>query len=343
MGNSRLEQLLPRMLHAEPLPLVQKTAMSHAKGLSRRVNQPVFIKREDTQTTHSFKLRGAMEKMRSLSEDARARGIVAASAGNHAQGVALAARTFGCHATLVMPETTPQIKVNAVRELGARTILYGDRFHQAYAYATQFAQQQHATFIHPYDDEDVVIGQSSVGKELLEQLSGVPSAVFVPVGGGGLLAGIATVVKALSPQTLVYGVEPEDAASLKRALQVGWPVDLNHVGGFVDGASVRRIGELGFNAGRMIDGVLTVSNDEICDAIAHCFEEFRAVLEPAGALSIAGLLKWAAPPMVLPSLNRGPLVAIASGANVDFATLGTIASRHQQQQDMVHPLVTQVS
>lgn len=343
MANSRLEQLFPRMLASKPLPLVQKTPMSHANGLSRRLNQQVFIKREDMQKTHSFKLRGAMEKMRSLSDEDRARGVVAASAGNHAQGVALAARTFGCHATLVMPETTPQIKVNAVRELGARTLLYGQRFHQAYAYATQFAQQQEACFIHPYDDEDVVIGQSGVGKELLEQLSEIPSAVFVPVGGGGLLAGIATVVKALSPQTLVYGVEPEDAASLKRALQVGWPVDLNHVGGFVDGASVRRIGELGFNAGRMVDGVLTVSNDEICEAIAVCFEEFRAVLEPAGALSIAGLMKWAAPPMVLPSLNRGPLVAIASGANVDFATLGTIASRHQQQRDMVRPLVTQVS
>ena len=257
MAKSRLDALLPRMLDATPLPLVHKTPVSHAPGLSMRVNQPVFIKREDLQKTHSFKLRGAMEKMRSLSVEERQRGVVAASAGNHAQGVALAAKTFGCAATLVMPETTPQIKVNAVKALGARTILYGERFHQAYAYATQFAQQQNATFIHPYDDEDVVIGQSGVGTELLSQLSEVPSAVFVPVGGGGLLSGVATVVKHLSPQTLVYGVEPEDAASLKRALQVGWPVDLNHVGGFVDGASVRRIGELGFNAGRMIDGVIT--------------------------------------------------------------------------------------
>lgn len=331
MASVRIDHLLPRMLTSPPLPLVQETPLSYAAGLSAEARRPVYLKREDMQTTHSFKLRGAMEKLRSMSAITRHRGVVAASAGNHAQGVAVSARRFGCTATIVMPITTPKIKVNAVRSYDAEVVLYGDRFHEAYAFAVQLAQQKNAAFIHPYDDEDVVVGQSGVGRELLAQLSDPPSAVFVPVGGGGLLAGVATVVKALSPMTQVFGVEPEDAASLKRALSVGRPVDLPQVGGFVDGASVRRIGDLGFAAGQQIAGVITVSNSAVCEAIAQCFEDTRAILEPAGALSIAGLRQWARHNRSHGRLNPGAIVAIASGANIDFSMLGHIADNRTQK------------
>ena len=325
MLNSLEQDLLPRMLDATPLPLVQQSPLTFARGLSETAGRAVYLKREDTQMTHSFKLRGAMEKLRSMSTAGRHRGVVAASAGNHAQGVAVAARRFGCQATIVMPETTPQIKVDAVRHYGASVVLYGQRFHEAYAYAIQLSNQKQARFVHPYDDPDVVVGQAGVGREILAQLSESPEAIFVPVGGGGLLAGVATVVRALSPRTKIIAVEPEDAASLQQALHAQRPVDLLDVGGFVDGASVRRIGALGFAASQWIDSVWTVSNDEVCNAIARCYEDTRAILEPAGALSIAGLQKWARANPSYGTNHPGTLVAIASGANMDFATLGQIA------------------
>jgi len=331
MLESLKEELLPRMLTSAPLSLVKETPLSYARLLSNRAGRSVFLKREDTQLTHSFKLRGAMEKLRCMSVGMRHRGVVAASAGNHAQGVAVAARRYGCQSTIVMPVTTPQIKVDAVRHYQAEVILFGERFHEAYAFAVQLAHHKGASFIHPYDDPDVVVGQAGVGREILAQLSESPEAVFIPVGGGGLLAGVATIIKAMSPRTRIIAVEPEDAASLQEAMTAGRPVDLLDVGGFVDGASVRRIGDLGFAASQWVDRVITVSNGQVCQAIAECFEDTRAVLEPAGALSVAGLNQWVLENPVYGSVNPGSLVAIASGANLDFATLGQIAESQQNQ------------
>jgi len=317
-----LDEYLKRSLSARVYDVARETALEHAPKLSARVGHEVWLKREDTQPVFSFKLRGAYNKIASLTPDQRSAGVVAASAGNHAQGVALAASRFGCRAVIVMPKTTPEIKVEAVRALGGEVILEGDNYDEAAAFALTYCLDGGMTYVHPYDDPDVIAGQGTVALEILRQLPDF-DAVFVPIGGGGLIAGIGSVIKALRPATWIIGVEPEDAASMKAALEHGSPVELDHVGRFADGVAVKKVGALTFKIGKeVIDEIVTVSNDEICGAIKEIFEDRRAIVEPAGALAYAGLKKWSTKadrPMTL--------VAIACGANINFDSLRHVSER----------------
>ena len=272
----------------------------------------------------SFKLRGAYNKMVNLPADALARGVIAASAGNHAQGVALAARELGSKATIVMPRTTPGIKVEGVRGRGATVVLFGDTYDEACAHANELAQAQGLTFVHPYDDPDVIAGQGTIGMEILHQHKGAIDAVFVPVGGGGLLAGVAAYIKYVRPEIRVYGVEPVDAACLKAAMDQGRRVVLPEVGLFADGVAVAQIGKETFRVIReSIDGVITVTTDQICAAIKDVFEDTRSIAEPAGALALAGLKKY----VVEGGVKGQTLVAIDSGANMNFDRLRYISKR----------------
>ncbi len=302
------------------------TPLDPAPGLSTRLGNEIHLKREDLQPVFSFKLRGAYNKIAHLSESEQRAGVIAASAGNHAQGVALSARKLGIHALIVMPRTTPQIKVEAVRRLGAEIIRHGDTYDQACEHALQLAGERALTFVHPYDDPDVIAGQGSVGREIHEQCKGELHAVFVPVGGGGLIAGVAAYLKHARPETRIIGVEPQDAPTLDAALRHGKPVTLDRVGLFADGAAVRRIGEETFRvAQQTVDEMVLVSTDEICAAVKDHFDDTRTLLEPAGALSIAGMKKYARHEQ----LRGRKLVAIASGANINFDRLKHIVERYE--------------
>ncbi|MEZ5468587.1 MAG: threonine ammonia-lyase, biosynthetic [Lysobacterales bacterium] len=301
-----------------------ESPLTEAQRLSRRLGHRVLLKREDLQPVFSFKLRGAYNKMASLSADERAAGVLAVSAGNHAQGVALAARELGCRATIVMPSTTPSIKVDAVAAYGAEIILEGDGYDAAAAVGKRLATERGLTFVHPYDDPAVIAGQGTVAMELLRQHSGPIDAVFIPVGGGGLAAGMAAYIKALRPEIKVIGVEPVDAACLDAALKAGEAVTLDQVGLFVDGVAVKRIGDHTFRVLREhIDAMVLVNTDEICAAIKDVFDDTRVMLEPAGALALAGLKRYAE------TLKQpgATLCAVASGANVNFDRLRHVAER----------------
>jgi threonine dehydratase len=295
-----------------------------APKLSARLDNRVWLKREDLQPVHSFKLRGAYNKMSRLTPPQRAAGVITASAGNHAQGVALAARKLGVDAIIVMPGTTPTIKVEAVRALGGKVVLEGDTYDESAAHAKQLARARGLTPVPPYDDPDVIAGQGTIGRELLDQARDGLDAVFVPVGGGGLLAGIAAYLKAARPSVRVIGVEPDDAACMTAALKAGRRVVLPHVSLFADGVAVKQAGAEPFRVARhCVDEMVTVSVDEICAAIRDVFYENRSVLEPAGAVAVAGLKRWAHDRRA-----RGQrLAAIASGANVNFDRLRHIAER----------------
>ncbi|BDU78126.1 threonine ammonia-lyase, biosynthetic [Mesoterricola sediminis] len=313
--------ILSAMLTAPVYEVALETPLQAAPILSAALGHRVWLKREDLQPVHSFKLRGAYVKMARLSPEARARGVVAASAGNHAQGVALAASRLGCQAVIVMPVTTPVLKVEAVRRLGAEVRLHGDTFDEAAALARTLAEGG-LTPVPPYDDPDVIAGQGTVGLELLRQRPGGLDAVFVPVGGGGLIAGVATCLKQLAPQVKVIGVEPADSDCLARALEAGRPVSLDHPGLFADGVAVRQVGALPFTLCRdTVDEVVRVGTDEICAAIKDVFCENRSLLEPSGALAVAGLRTWAA------GRRNLDLAAILSGANLDFDRLRFVAER----------------
>jgi len=301
-----------------------ETPLTVATRLSRRIGQRVLLKREDLQPVFSFKVRGAYNKMASLTPDERAAGVLAVSAGNHAQGVALAARELGCKATIVMPSTTPSIKVDAVAAYGAEIILEGDGYDAAAAVGKRIAAERGLTFVHPYDDPSVIAGQGTVAMELLRQHPSRLDAVFIPVGGGGLAAGMAAYIKALRPEIKVIGVEPVDAACLHAALLAGMPVTLDQVGLFVDGVAVRRVGDHPFAVLRdCIDEVILVDTDQICAAVKDVFDDTRVVLEPAGALALAGLKIYAE----RPGVENATLCAVASGANVNFDRLRHIAER----------------
>lgn len=325
---AELDALDRRYLHAiltaRVYDLAIETALGDMPRLSRRLGATIKLKREDTQPVFSFKLRGAANKLAQLPQETLDKGVIAVSAGNHAQGVAMAARHMGIKAIIVMPQTTPQIKVDAVVNFGAEVILSGDSYDEAAAEGRRLSAERGMYLVHPYDDPAVIAGQGTVGLEILRQNPGPLGAVFVPVGGGGLAAGVATVIKALRPEVKVFAVEPEDAACLAAALAAGKPVELPQVGLFVDGVAVKQIGAEPFRllAGR-IDGVITVNTDAICAAIKDVFEDTRTVLEPAGALALAGLKRW------LDDGNRSdaPLVAIASGANMNFDRLRHVAER----------------
>ena len=301
--------------------------LEDAKKLSARLDNRVLLKREDLQLVHSFKLRGAYNKIAQLDDAERARGVVTASAGNHAQGVALAAWRFGINAWIVMPRTTPGVKVDAVRALGGRAILHGDAYDDAREHALELAQDKGLTLVHPYDDADVIAGQGTIGKELLEQcaeLGAHADAVFVPVGGGGLIAGVAAYIKALRPKTKIIAVEPDDSNCFAAAMQAGRRVELKQVGLFADGVAVKQIGEETFRVARhLVDATVLVSVDEICAATRDCFYENRSLPEPAGALALAGLKRWVQENKV----QGKTLAAIVSGANVNFDRLRHIAER----------------
>ncbi len=319
-----LEQYAKMILRARVYDLARETPMDPARTLSRKLGNEVLLKREDLQPVFSFKLRGACNKMVNLPREARERGVIAASAGNHAQGVALSARHLGLDALIVMPETTPPIKVDAVRALGAGIALHGNTYDDALQRAFELAQQQGRTFIHPYDDPEVIAGQGTVAMEILHTHATDLHAIFVPVGGGGLIAGVAAYTKYLCPEIKVIGVEPDDAPTLHAALAAQQRVVLDQVGIFVDGVAVKQIGEEPFRIAReYVDEVILVSTDEVCAAIKDIFDDTRSIAEPAGALAVAGLKRYVA----REQLSGKRLVAIESGANINFDRLRHVAER----------------
>jgi threonine dehydratase len=315
---------LQKILTAKVYDVAVETPLELAPTLSARLGARVLLKREDQQPVFSFKLRGAYNKMAQLAAAERDRGVIAASAGNHAQGVALAAQRLGCKATIVMPVTTPRIKIDAVRGRGAEVVLSGDSYSDAYAHALELRRTQRATFVHPYDDPDVIAGQGTIGMEILRQWQGPLDAIFVAVGGGGLISGIAAYVKRVRPEVRVVGVQPVDSDAMTRSLAAGRRVTLPHVGLFADGVAVKQVGRETFRlARRLVDDMVLVDTDAICAALKDVFEDTRAILEPAGALAVAGAKAWA-------ERHRGrggTWVAIACGANMNFDRLRFVAER----------------
>lgn len=315
---------IKRILDARIYDVAVETPLDEAPVLSKRFNNTILLKREDLQPVFSFKIRGAYNKMQHLSPEQLAKGVVAASAGNHAQGLALAALKMGVKATIVMPKTTPQIKIDAVRSRGAKVVLHGEAFDEAAEYAEKLVAEKGMAYIHPYDDPEVIAGQGTVGMEIIRQHNGPIDAIFVPVGGGGLLAGIAAYVKFVRPDIKVIGVEPDDAACLKAAMEAGRRVTLPQVGIFADGVAVAKIGKETFRVIRQtVDDVITVSSDEICAAIKDIFDDTRSIAEPAGALSLAGLKKY----VQQTGVEQQTLIAIDSGANTNFDRLRYISER----------------
>jgi threonine dehydratase len=318
-----MDTLLREILTSRVYEVARETPLELAPRLSRRFDNEVLLKREDLQPIFSFKLRGAYNRIARLSPDDRARGVIAASAGNHAQGVAFSAQRLGLRAVIVMPRTTPEIKVEAVRALGAEVVLAGDRYAEAQQHSEQLAAERGLVFIHPFDDPLVIAGQGTVGMELLRQRPSI-DAVFVPVGGGGLIAGIAAYVKAIRPETEVIGVEPVDADAMARSLAAGERVRLDEVGLFADGVAVQQVGQHTFPIARAhVSRVIRVNNDEICAAIKDIFDDTRTIAEPAGALALAGLKCY-----VEQTSPRGrQLAAVLSGANMNFDRLRFVAER----------------
>ena len=315
---------LQKILTARVYDVAQETPLELAATLSRRVHNRILLKREDQQPVFSFKLRGAYNKMVNLTPAERARGVIAASAGNHAQGVALAAQRLGCNATIVMPVTTPQIKIAAVAARGAAVVLHGDSYSDAYEHALVLQGKSKATFVHPYDDPDVIAGQGTIGVEILRQCQGPIDAIFVAIGGGGLIAGIAAYVKRVRPGIKVIGVQPVDCDAMARSVEAGRRVKLAHVGLFADGVAVKQVGRETFRLVReLVDEIVRVDTDATCAALKDVFEDTRSVLEPAGALAIAGAKQWIA--------QHGgrdrTFVAVACGANMNFDRLRFVAER----------------
>jgi threonine dehydratase len=313
---------LERILKSRVYDVAIESPLDPAPGLSKRLGNRLLIKREDLQAVFSFKLRGAYNKMAGLPAARLRRGVIAASAGNHAQGVALAAQRLGCKAVIVMPITTPRIKVNAVAARGAEVVLHGDSYAEAYQKALKLKRARALTYVHPFDDPEVIAGQGTIGMEILRQHPGTIDAIFVPVGGGGLISGIAAYVKRVRPSIKVIGVEPVDAAAMARSLKAGKRIKLDHVGLFADGVAVKQVGRETFRLCRsLVDEMVLADTDEMCAAIKDVFEDTRVVLEPAGALAIAGAKAW----VEKHSLKNKTLIAVASGANTNFDRLRFIA------------------
>jgi threonine dehydratase len=315
---------IEQILKARVYDVAIESPLDHAPRLSRRIDNDVLLKREDLQPVFSFKLRGAYNRIAKLSESAAQRGVVCASAGNHAQGVALAARRRRIKAVIVMPQTTPRIKVQAVDDLGGEVVLHGDDYDTAFEHALELVRERNMVFVHPFDDPDVIAGQGTIAVELARQTGGHLDAVFVPIGGGGLIGGMSVYLKYLYPGIRIIGVEPEDAAGMFESLKAGVRVTLERVGLFADGVAVKRVGEQTFALCRQhVDEVVLLDNDEICAAIQDVFEDTRSIVEPAGALAVAGLKK-----VVAREHWRGKrLAAVTSGANVNFDRLRYVAER----------------
>jgi threonine dehydratase len=315
---------LERILTAKVYDVAIESPLDPAPAISRRLGNHVLLKREDQQPVFSFKLRGAYNKMAHLPASKLARGVICASAGNHAQGVALAAQRLGCKAVIVMPVTTPRIKVSAVAARGAAVELHGDSYHEASLFAKALARKRGLTFVHPYDDPLVIAGQGTIAMEILRQHPKPLDAIFVPVGGGGLIAGIAAYAKRVSPRTRIVGVEPVDSNAMQASLAAGRRVTLAHVNIFADGVAVKQVGRETFRLARkLVDEMVLVDTDEICAAIKDIYEETRTIVEPAGGLALAGAKRWVARRRA----KGRSLVAIACGANMNFDRLRFVAER----------------
>ena len=318
------ETMLRLILTSRVYDVANETPLDHAPRLSRRLGNEVLLKREDLQPVFSYKLRGAYNRIAHMTETERARGVIAASAGNHAQGVAFAARHLKLRSLIVMPQTTPEIKVDAVRDLGAEVVLAGDSYADAKVRCDELAASTGLTFVHPFDDPLVIAGQGTIGDEILRHRHGEVAAIFVPVGGGGLIAGIASYVKALRAGVKVIGVEPYEADAMYRSLEAGRRIVLDQVGIFADGVAVREVGKLTFPIVQAsVDEIVRVSNDEICAAIKDIFDDTRSIMEPAGALAVAGLRAW----VERTGTKDARLAAILSGANMNFDRLRFVAER----------------
>ena len=334
-----MDDYLQRILRARVYDVARESPLESATNLSRRLNNHVWLKREDLQPVFSFKLRGAYNRMAQLSDDERSRGVIASSAGNHAQGVALSAAHLSCRAVIVMPVTTPSVKVEAVRQLGGEVILHGETYDEAYAEARRRSEQEGLCFIHPFDDPEVIAGQGTVGMEILRQCHQRPDAIYVAIGGGGLIGGVAAYVKSLWPEIEVIGVEPDDAAAMTLSLEAGERIRLPQVGLFADGVAVREVGEHTFRlAQSYVDSIVTVSTDEICASIKDVFEDTRSILEPAGALAVAGLKA----DVTRRQLNNKQLVAIACGANMNFNRLRFVAERAELGEEREAMLAVEI-
>ncbi|RLD74986.1 MAG: threonine ammonia-lyase, biosynthetic [Bacteroidetes bacterium] len=318
------DKLIEKIKTARVYDVAIKTSLEKMALMSVRLSNNVYIKREDQQEVFSFKIRGAYNKISGLSADQLAKGIIGASAGNHAQGIAVAAARVGIRPTIVMPKTTPDIKVDAVKRLGGEVILHGNTYDDASSHAYKLSAESNATYIHPYDDEDVIAGQGTVAVEIIDQMDEAPYAVFIPVGGGGLISGMAVWLNNHNPNIKIIGVEPDDAPCMYEALKAGERTVLDHVGIFADGVAVKQVGELPFELARdLIDEVILVNTDETCAAIKDIYDESRSIMEPAGALALAGLKKYVA----RESIADKNLVAVNSGANINFDRLRHVAER----------------
>ncbi len=319
-----MSDYLERILQARVYDVAVETPLEPAANLSARLDNRVLLKREDMQPVFSFKLRGAYNRMVCLSGPVLRRGVICASAGNHAQGVAFAAQRLGCKAVIVMPATTPAIKIGAVAKRGAEVVLHGDTYDDAYAHAATLARRRRLAFVHPYDDPDVIAGQGTIGMEILREHPAPIHAMFVAVGGGGLISGIAAYVKRLRPEIKIVGVEPIDSDAMTRSLAAGRRVRLPQVGLFADGVAVKEPGQETFRLCReLVDDMILVDNDDICAAIKDVFEDTRSILEPAGALAIAGAKAW----VERRRIRGKTLVAVACGANMNFDRLRFVAER----------------
>ena len=315
---------IERILRARVYDVALESPLDPAPRLSRRLGNTVLLKREDLQPVFSFKLRGAYNKIANLSQHVAQRGVICASAGNHAQGVALAARKRGIPALIVMPQTSPAIKVQAVVDLGGEVVLHGDDYDSAYERALELARERNLVFVHPFDDPDVIAGQGTIGMEIARQTAGEIDAVFVPVGGGGLIAGIAVYLKYLYPRVRIIGVNAADSTAMHDSLQAGRRVALERVGLFADGCAVRRVGEETFRLAREhVDEMMLVNTDEICSGIQDIFEDTRSIVEPAGALAVAAIKKYVA----REGAQGKRFVAINCGANMNFDRLRHVAER----------------
>lgn len=318
------QKYIEKILTARVYDVASESPLELARRLSARLKNHILLKREDLQPVFSFKLRGAYNKLYQLMRAGEVNGVIAASAGNHAQGLALAAQKMGQKAVIVMPKTTPRIKVDAVKSYGAKAVLFGDTYDEACEHAYELAETEGLSFIHPYDDPDVIAGQGTIGMELIRQYPEPIDAIFIPVGGGGLLAGVSAYIKYLRPEIKIIGVEPEDAASMTEALDKGRRVTLAEVGIFADGVAVKQVGKETFRIARKtVDAMITVSTDEICAAIKDIFDDTRSIMEPAGALAVAGIKKY----LEANEFSDKTFIAINSGANMNFDRLRHVSER----------------
>ena len=323
-----LDKYLKMILTSRVYEVAKESNLDFAPNISRRLGKKIFLKREDQQNTFSFKIRGAFNKMSSLTNEQKSQGVIAASAGNHAQGVSLAAKKLGIDAVIVMPNTTPTVKVEAVRQLGSKIILFGDSYTDAFEKAKEIGLEKKLSFIHPFDDSAVIAGQGTIGMELLRQAKEPIDKIFVGVGGGGLISGVGAYVKAIRPEVKIIGVQMEDSSAMAQSVRLGRRIKLKEVGIFSDGTAVKQVGNETFKLTKLVvDDFCLVSVDEVCAAIKDIFEDTRTIQEPAGALALAGLKKYVSSKNGVKNSNN--LVAITCGANINFDRLRVIAERSE--------------